>query len=100
MATFQAEHELANDYYKNHLKVERSFTHLVGCDTFYYWLSYNKNDQINPIRKLRIFQPFYKEYDLKSEGWTKFLFPSCPTEDYEESFNCLLFCSENVKDND
>ena len=65
MATFQAEHELANDYYKNYLKVERSFTHLVGCDTSYCWFYCNKNDQINPIKELRIFQHFYKECNLK-----------------------------------
>ena len=53
MKVFQVEHESANDYYHNHLKDGKSFTHLVGCDKFSCWVYYNGND-IDPVKELRI----------------------------------------------
>ena len=35
MEAFQAEHDIADEYYHNHLKDGLNFTHFVGCDKFF-----------------------------------------------------------------
>ena len=49
METFQAEHELADVYYYNHRKDDRSFMHTVGCGKFYCWVYRNGKD-IDPVK--------------------------------------------------
>ena len=56
--------------------------HLVEYDKFYCRLYYNKNDNGDAVRELRIFNSLYNQYKLKEFGWTKFSFRSAPAEDY------------------
>ena len=82
MEAFQVEHELGKDYYYNYLKDNRILMHLVGYNKFYCRLYYNKSDNVDPVRELRIFNLLHNQYKLKEFGWTKFSFRSAPAEDY------------------
>lgn len=77
MEGFQAEQELVDDYYCNHLKDDRSFMHLVDCHKFCCWFYYNGKD-IDTVKKLRIFNSLHNQYKLKMLSWTKFSFQMLP----------------------
>ena len=97
MEAFQVEHGLGKDYYYNYLKDNRILMHLVGYDKFYCRLYYNKNDNGDAVRELRIFNSLHNQYKLKEFGWTKFSFRSAPAEDYWLTEKSPLLASENLK---
>ena len=71
MKTFPAEHEFGDEYYYNHLKIDRNSSHLVGCDNFFHWVYYNKSDHVNLVKELRAFNSLY-ELNVQVEDYKNF----------------------------
>lgn len=87
--TFEKEHGLADEYY-NYESDDVVFTHLVGLDQIYYYVSLKKSDNIfNADHALVTFQRLYDKFEIKSEGQSpfKYVIEKCPSWlDYDFEF--------------
>ena len=96
MATFQAERDVANDYFHLYMDEKRSFTHNVSKDEINCFLYYNIDDDINFLKELDIFNKLHDENELLENNWSIFICFTYKAADYKLYDNICCFCSVQI----
>ena len=87
--TFQKEHDLVEEYFYYHLGENLGFTHNVLTNFFACYVSVKSgNVSFNGDLERKNFDKLFEEYNLASEGWSKFMYrieavPTWSSFDYE-----------------
>ena len=70
---FQKEHDLAEEYFLHHMGENLGFTYNVLTNFFACYVSVKiHNTSFNGDLEIKKLNKIFEEYDLASEGWSKF----------------------------
>ena len=98
MELTQLAHDLANDYFKCHMKNSCSFTYNVSNDSFNCFLYNSKDDQVDLLYEMNLFDKLHDDFKLGKEGWSNFCVSNYKDKEWEMYDNVSVFSSVQIEE--